>query len=101
MTQLIELWFQGSFAPVQKGRYEYLYIIVVITLIIYIYADKLTLAGLGEDIATNLGVNYRKIILSANILVALAVGIVSAVIGNIPFLGLIVPNIVSIYRGII
>ena len=63
------------------------------------YADKLTIAGLGEDISTNLGLNYNQIILRANILVALACGIVSAVIGNIPFLGLIVPNIVSLYRG--
>ena len=99
MTQVIEVWFQGSFAPVQRGRYEYLFFIIIITIAIYMYADKLTIAGLGEDISTNLGLNYNQIILRANILVALACGIVSAVIGNIPFLGLIVPNIVSLYRG--
>lgn len=99
MTQVIEVWFQGSFAQVQKGRYEYLFFIIIITIAIYIYADKLTIAGLGEDIATNLGVDYKKIILRANILVAIACGIVAAVIGNIPFLGLIVPNIISLYRG--
>lgn len=97
--QAIETWFQGSFAPVQQGRYEFLFLIIVITILIYIYADQLTLAGLGEDVATNLGLSYKKIILIANILVALAVGLVSAVIGNIPFLGLIVPNLVSMYRG--
>ena len=99
MTQVIEVWFQGSFAQVQRGRYEYLFFIVVITIAIYLYADKLTIAGLGEDVATNLGVDYKKIIIKANVLVAIACGIVAAVIGNIPFLGLIVPNIVSIYRG--
>lgn len=99
MLQVISLWFQGSFAPIQKGRYEYLYIIIATTALIYIYADKLTLAGLGEDIATNLGVDYKQIILRANILIALAVGVVAAVVGNIPFLGLIVPNLVSLYRG--
>ena len=97
--QVIETWFQGSFAPIQKGRYEFLFLIIIITVLIYIYADRLTLAGLGEDVATNLGLNYKNIILTANILVALAVGIVAAVIGNIPFLGLIVPNIISMYRG--
>lgn len=99
MTQVIEVWFQGSFAQVQQGRYEYLFFIIFITIAIYIYADKLTIAGLGEDVATNLGVDYKKIILRANILVAIACGIVAAVIGNIPFLGLIVPNIISLYRG--
>lgn len=99
MTQNIETWFVGSFAPVQIGRYEYLWLIVVVTFLIFIYADRLTLAGLGEDIATSLGVNYNKIVLLGTGLISFAVGIVAAVIGNLPFLGLIVPNIVSMYRG--
>lgn len=99
MTQSLEIWFAGSFAPMQKGRYEYLYFIILITIAIYIYADKLTLAGLGEDVATNLGLNYKKIILVANILVSIATGLVASVVGNVPFLGILVPNLVSMYRG--
>ncbi|WP_110930879.1 ABC transporter permease [Paenibacillus bouchesdurhonensis] len=99
MTQNIENWFVGSFAAVQVGRYEYLWIIVVVTLFIFIYANRLTLAGLGEDVSTSLGVNYNRIILIGTGLISFAVGIVAAVIGNLPFLGLIVPNIVSMYRG--
>ncbi len=99
MTQSIETWFVGSFAPVQIGRYEYLWLIVIINIIIFIYADRLTLAGLGEDVATSLGVNYNKIVILGTGLISAAVGIVAAVIGNLPFLGLIVPNIVSMYRG--
>lgn len=99
MTQSIESWFVGSFASVQIGRYEYLWLIVLVTIIIFIFADRLTLAGLGEDIATSLGVNYNRIVLIGTVLISFAVGIVAAVIGNLPFLGLIVPNIVSMYRG--
>ena len=99
MTQNIETWFVGSFAPVQIGRYEYLWLIVVITFFIFIYADRFTLAGLGEDMTTSLGLNYNNIVLLGTGLIAFAVGIVAAVIGNLPFLGLIVPNIVSMYRG--
>jgi iron complex transport system permease protein len=99
MTQNIESWFVGSFAAVQIGRYEYLWLIIIVTGLIFIYADKLTLAGLGEDVATSLGVNYSKIIILGTGLISIAVGIVTAVIGNLPFLGLIVPNIVSMYRG--
>ncbi|MEY8357026.1 iron chelate uptake ABC transporter family permease subunit [Lachnospiraceae bacterium 54-53] len=99
MTQNIEVWFVGSFAPVQIGRYEYLWLIVIVTGLIFIYADRLTLAGLGEDVATSLGVNYNRIVLLGTGLISFAVGIVTAVIGNLPFLGLIVPNIVSMYRG--
>jgi len=99
MSQIIEGWFIGSFSAVQIGRYEYLWTIVIVTIIIFLYANRLTLAGLGEDVATTLGVNYNRLILLANALIAVAVGIVAAVIGNIPFLGLIVPNIISMVRG--
>jgi len=99
MTQNIESWFVGSFASVQIGRYEYLWLIVIVTFFIFIYADRLTLAALGEDTATSLGVNYNRIVILGTGLVSFAVGIVSAVIGNLPFLGLIVPNLVSMFRG--
>jgi ABC-type enterochelin transport system, permease component len=99
MSQSIQSWFIGSFSSVQLGRYEYLWLIVIVTILIFIYADRLTLAGLGEDVATSLGVNYNRIIILGTGLISLAVGIVAAVIGNLPFLGLIVPNIISMYRG--
>lgn len=99
MTQSIENWFIGSFASVQIGRYEYLWLIVIIAVLIYIYADRFTLAGLGEDVAKSLGANYNRIIMLGTGLIAFAVGIVTAVIGNLPFLGLIVPNVISMYRG--
>lgn len=99
MMQPIETWFQGSFAPVQRGRYEYLYIIIILTVIIFKFADRLTIAGLGEDIATNLGLNYRRITTIGVIIVSVIVGIVSSVIGQLPFLGLLVPNIVTMFRG--
>lgn len=99
MSQAIENWFIGSFAPVQAGRYEYLWVIVIVAVVIFLYANRLTIAGLGEDVATTLGVGYHRMILLANILIAVCVGVVAAVIGNIPFLGLIVPNIISMIRG--
>ena len=99
MTQVVQNWFVGSFSTVQVGRYEYLWLIVIVTILIFIYADRLTLAGLGEDVATSLGANYNRIIILGTGLISLAVGIVASVIGNLPFLGLIVPNVVSMYRG--
>lgn len=99
MTQPLEVWFAGSFASVQVGRFEYLWLVVVASIVIYLYADRLTLAGLGEDMATNLGANYQKIVLVGTGIIALTVGVVAAVIGNLPFIGLIVPNVVSLFRG--
>lgn len=99
MSQALESWFVGSFASVQVGRYEYLWVIVIVTALIFLLANRLTLAGLGEDIATSLGVNYNRLMMVATGLIALSVGVVATVIGNLPFLGLIVPNVVSMFRG--
>lgn len=98
-SQAIEGWFVGSFASVQIGRYEYLWVIIVVTVLIFLLANRLTLAGLGEDIATSLGVNYNQLMMIATGLIALSIGVVATVIGNLPFLGLIVPNLVSMFRG--
>ena len=85
MSQNIANWFIGSFAPIQAGRYEYLWLIIIITILVFLLADRLTIAGLGEDVAKSLGLNYNTIVLIATMLVAVAVGIVAAVVGNLPF----------------
>jgi iron complex transport system permease protein len=98
-SQVVENWFVGSFSGVQIGRYEYLWLIVAVSIAIYLYADRIAIAGLGRDIATNLGVSYTQVVLIGTGLISLATGIVAAVIGNLPFLGLIIPNLVSMIRG--
>ena len=74
-------------------------IVALVAVAIYIVADRFTVAGLGEEIATNVGLNYRRVMLLGTALIAIATGVVTVVIGNLPFLGLIVPNIVSLIRG--
>ena len=72
---------------------------LAVVIAVFFYADRLTAAGLGEDIATNIGLNYNRVVLVGTSLVAIAAGVVTVTVGNLPFLGLIVPNIVSMMRG--
>ena len=74
-------------------------VVLLVVVGVFLLADRLTLAGLGEDFATSVGMNYRRIVLVGTVMVAIAVGVVTVVVGNLPFLGLIVPNIVSMIRG--
>lgn len=99
MLQSLGVWFAGSFTSVLRGQYEMLWIVAVVGVIVFIVADRLTVAGLGEEIATNIGVNYNRVILLGTALIAVVTGVVTVVVGNLPFLGLIVPNIVSMVRG--
>ncbi len=54
---------------------------------------------MGEDFATSLGLNYQLVINIGVIIVALISSLVIITIGKIPFLGLIIPNIVTIFKG--
>lgn len=97
--QQLGIWFMGSFTSVYEGQYEVLWIVLLVLLAVFFYADKLTVAGLGEEIATNVGLNYNQMILIGTGLIAVATGVVTVVVGSLPFLGLIVPNVVSLFRG--
>lgn len=99
LLQSLGVWFAGSFTSVIAGQYEVLWIVLFVVIAVFFYADRLTVAGLGEDVATNVGLNYNRIVLVGTSLVAVAAGVVTVVVGNLPFLGLIVPNIVSMMRG--
>lgn len=99
LIQNIASWLQGDFSTIITGQYELIYISVPVMILAYIYANKFTIAGMGEDFAVNLGLNYKKVVNIGLILVALISSVVLLTVGMIPFLGLIVPNIVSIYAG--
>jgi len=89
----------GGFNDVLRGRYELLYIAVPIVVLAYLFADRFTLAGMGHDFATNLGLNYYQVVNIGLSLVALTTAVVVLTVGSIPYLGLIVPNVVSIILG--
>jgi len=97
--QSLGIWFAGSFTSIIRGQYEVLWIVAVVTVVVFVVADRFTVAGLGEDVATNVGLNYNRIILLGTGLIAVTTGVVTVVVGSLPFLGLIVPNIVSMFRG--
>ncbi|WP_050179975.1 ABC transporter permease [Domibacillus robiginosus] len=99
LIQNMSAWLQGDFSMITAGRYEMLYISVPLVVIAYFFADRFTIAGMGEDFAKNLGLNYKQAVNVGLIIVALSTTLVVLTVGLIPFLGLVVPNIVSIYRG--
>lgn len=99
LMQSMSAWLQGSFSGVMKGNYEVIYLSVPLMIIAYLFANKFTVAGMGEDFAVNLGLNYKRVVNIGIAIVAMITAVVILTVGSIPFLGLIIPNIVSIYRG--
>lgn len=99
LVQSLSSWMQGNFSMVIKGRYELLYISVPLVLIAYLYTNQFTIAGMGEDFAFNLGLNYNSVVNIGISIVALISALVVITVGRIPFLGLVIPNLISIYYG--
>ena len=97
--QLLSVWFAGDFSGVLAGRYELLWLTAALAVIIYILADQLSIAGLGQNISTSLGINYHQMTWIALIIVAMITAVIVVTIGQIPFIGLVVPNIVSRLAG--
>lgn len=99
MLQSLGVWFAGSFTSVLRGQYEPLWVVLAVAVAVFLVADRFTVAGLGKEISTNVGLDYERIVLLGTGLVAITTGVVTVILGNLPFLGLIVPNIVSMFRG--
>jgi iron complex transport system permease protein len=99
VTQNISSWLQGNFALVMRGGYELLYIAIPVFLLIYWFSKQFMLVSLGSDFAESLGLNYERMRLIGIVLVAISSALVLVLVGNIPFLGIIIPNLISLKYG--
>ena len=99
LIQNITSWMQGDFSLIIRGSYELLYLSVPVLILAYVYANRFTVAGMGESFAVNLGLNYKQVVNIGLAIVALVSAVVLLTVGMIPFLGLIIPNLVTMYRG--
>lgn len=97
--QMLSVWQFGDFSSVLAGRYELLWLTGGLCVIAYIIADKLTIVGLGDNIALNLGISKRQVTWIGVAMVAMMSAVVVVTVGVIPFIGLVVPNIVSRIMG--
>lgn len=99
LLQSLGAWMSGDFSSVIKGRYELLWIVGLLVIAACWIADGFTVAGMGRDFAVNIGLNYPKIMLLGMSIVAIISGVVVVVVGVLPFVGLIVPNLLSHTMG--
>lgn len=99
LVQTLGSWTVANFASVLKGNYEFLYLALPVSILAYLYAHKFSAASVGESFAKNIGINYQKVVLIGVVLVAILSSSVVMIVGMLPFLGLIVPNLVSLFIG--
>ena len=99
MTQALSTWLVGHFSLVLRGNYELVYLVVPLIAIAWIYAKWFNIVGMGRDFSKNLGVNYTFVLFSGLSIAAMITASIVTVVGSISYIGLIVPNLVAIFKG--
>lgn len=99
ILQSMQGWLLGDFSRVIQGHYELIYIILPIIVLAYIYAHRFTVLGMGEDMAASLGLGYAATAALGLMLVSVTVAASVITIGAIPFVGLVIPNLVALKYG--
>ena len=99
MTQALSTWLVGSFSTVLRGQYELVYLTVPLVIIAFIFANHFNIVGMGRDFSQNLGISYNKILFMGLTIAAVLTASVVVVVGAISYIGLIVPNLVAMFKG--
>lgn len=99
MTQALSSWLVGHFSLVLKGRYEIVWLTVPLVILAFVFANHFNIVGLGKDFSKNLGVPYNLVLFSGLTIAAMITASIVVVVGSISYIGLIVPNVVAMYKG--
>ena len=98
MTQALSTWLVGHFSLVLRGRYEIVYLVVPLVILAFLFANHFNIVGMGKDFSKNLGVHYNLILFMGLTIAAMITASVVVVVGS-SYIGLIVPNIVAMFKG--
>ena len=99
MTQALSSWLVGHFSLVLKGRYEIVWLTVPLVVLAFLFANHFNIVGLGRDFSKNLGVPYNLVLFAGLTIAAMITASIVVVVGSISYIGLIVPNVVAMYKG--
>ena len=99
MTQALSSWLVGHFSLVLRGRYEIVYLVVPLVLVAFLFANHFNIVGMGRDFSPNLGVRYTPVLFMGLSIAAAITADIVVIVGSISYIGLIVPNIVAMFKG--
>ena len=99
MNQALSTWLVGHFSLVLRGRYELVFLAVPLIVAAFVFANHFNIVGMGRDFSKNLGVRYNAVLFGGLTIAALITAAVVSTVGSISYIGLIVPNIVAMFKG--
>ena len=99
VTQQLSTYLMGSFALIMKGNYELVYLVLPLLAAAFLFANHFNIVGLGRDFSQNLGVRYDRVLFLGLTIAAIITASIVTIVGQISYIGLILPNIVALFKG--
>jgi iron complex transport system permease protein len=99
MTQALSTWLVGHFSMVLRGRYEIVWLTVPLVALAFLFANHFNIVGMGKDFSQNLGVPYNFVLFLGLTIAAMVTASIIVVVGSVSYIGLIVPNLVAMFKG--
>ena len=99
LTQALSTWLVGHFSLVIRGRYELVWLVAPLVVVAFVFANHFNIVSMGRDFSKNLGVHYNAVLLAGLTIAALITASVVVTVGSISYIGLIVPNLVAMFKG--
>ena len=95
----INAWTTLNFTSILQGKYELIFFCIIIAILLFLMGHYFNVIGFGEDFTNNLGIKYKRFVNIGIVLISLSTSIVLIVVGIVPYIGLIVPNIITLIFG--
>ncbi len=70
-----------------------------LVILAFVFANHFNIVGMGKDFSKNLGVHYNFVLFLGLSIAAMITASVVVVVGSISYIGLIVPNLVAMFKG--
>lgn len=99
IVQDLSSWLQGNFSLINSTNYHLIWLSIVSLILISLFVHSFSIMVLGKDVATELGVSYQALRILGIVIIAIGSTSVLLTVGQIPFVGLVIPNLVSIWKG--
>lgn len=99
LLQYLAIWSNGDFSGILRGRYELLWLVAMLIAVAWLVADRLTIMALGREASVGLGLSYQRMLELGLVIIAILSAVIIVVVGLVPFVGLVIPNLVSRWMG--
>ncbi|GEL66091.1 ABC transporter permease [Marinilactibacillus psychrotolerans] len=99
LIQNATAWLQGNFSLISSNNYQLIFLVFPLMIIIYLFSHYFSVMNLGKDQVTSLGVPFLILEILVIIIISIATSAVILTAGNVPFIGVIIPNLISMKQG--